>query len=604
MAKDDPAPARDIDVFISYKREERALASLVAAALEAEGYTQVTDRNLKNADHFGDEIDRMIRRSRVVLVLWTAASVDSHWVKSEARLGAELGTYLGVMVEPVELPVDLRYVQAEVLEGPAAEGLPQITAAVEARIGPPETTPGDATDRSTGLNDDLMFFQTVQRVATADAFEAYLAAFPNGLMAGMARSEADRLRAEAARQQTLWWRLRQRLPGPALTLTFISTSIAAMGLLLTYAAQPGDPLNVMVENRALRRELAANRATAEDLAAANAARDRLAAQLVAAQESAGEVLGQQDAVDAAQEEVSTLREQLATAATSRDRLAAQLAAAQEALGAAEAQGAALAAAREEVSALEERLAEAAEAQAALAADLEAAARAREAAEARAEGLQAEADLVASLRARLAAAEEKLAALEAPDPPAREAAALPAAPEPDCPAEDGGPGYLIGPAGCVSLATERLFLNLRWVDEQVPMAKVGALSELRTLSILSTTFIPYTNLDDPRHLAKLKYLRTLNLTGSDIETLDPIAGLTNLRSLFLSDTPVTDITPLADLTNLEFLSLAGTNVDDLSPLAGLHALYFLVLPDSTRLGGYPKSEENRREIQDWLDANVR
>ena len=264
MPQDTP-PGQDIDVFISCKREERALATQVAGALEAAGYTQVTDLNLANSTHFGDEIDRLIRRSRVVLVLWTEASVASDWVKSEARLGRDLGTYLGVMVEPVELPVDLRYLQAEVLDAPLTDSLPRIVGAVREMIGPAQESPAAATTRSTALNDDLLFFQTAERADSLTSFRAYLDAFPSGAMADEARRIVRQKEEEARRRKTLWFRLRQRLPGPALVLTFFSTSFAAAGLWLNYAAQPTDPLRVMAENRALRteNETLATRPTAE-----------------------------------------------------------------------------------------------------------------------------------------------------------------------------------------------------------------------------------------------------------------------------------------------------------------------------------------------------
>ena len=62
---------QDIDVFISYKREERALADRVSAALTAQGYTAAYDVHIESGEHFGDAIDRRIRDARLVVVLWT-----------------------------------------------------------------------------------------------------------------------------------------------------------------------------------------------------------------------------------------------------------------------------------------------------------------------------------------------------------------------------------------------------------------------------------------------------------------------------------------------------------------------------------------------------
>ena len=101
----------DIDIFISYKREERALADLYGDALKTAGYTVVTDLNIQKADDFGEAIDGMIRAAKLVVVLWTEASAASRWVRTEALEALALDKYYPVMVEsvaPPDLPIQVR----------------------------------------------------------------------------------------------------------------------------------------------------------------------------------------------------------------------------------------------------------------------------------------------------------------------------------------------------------------------------------------------------------------------------------------------------------------------------------------------------------------
>lgn len=211
----------EFDVFISYKREERHLADQVAKALEGAGYSQVTDLNLSNGVHFGDAIDRMIRSARIVLVLWTKSSVSSDWVKNEARLGAELNTYLGVQIEQIQLPVDLKFRQNLNIAGVQRSlALSQIVGAVAEKIGESRTTPQLASTKSNNINDDLRLFETVERLNTVDAYRAYLASFPNGIMSDLAKKRAKSL-------STLIYKIKKPIPIVITAVTTISAIAAA-----------------------------------------------------------------------------------------------------------------------------------------------------------------------------------------------------------------------------------------------------------------------------------------------------------------------------------------------------------------------------------------
>ena len=105
--------SKEFDVFISYKREEHHLVQQLAAALEDAGYSHVSDGNLENGQHFPTAIAKMINSARLVVVLWTRKSVQSHWVIDEANLAQKLDVYFGVLVEEADLPLGLAGVQVE-----------------------------------------------------------------------------------------------------------------------------------------------------------------------------------------------------------------------------------------------------------------------------------------------------------------------------------------------------------------------------------------------------------------------------------------------------------------------------------------------------------
>jgi hypothetical protein len=72
------------DIFVSYAKADRSLASKLVAMLEAEGWKVWWDTNLDIGDDFRNEIMTELGRARAVIVIWTDASIKSDWVRSEA----------------------------------------------------------------------------------------------------------------------------------------------------------------------------------------------------------------------------------------------------------------------------------------------------------------------------------------------------------------------------------------------------------------------------------------------------------------------------------------------------------------------------------------
>lgn len=192
--------AAQIDVFISYKREERTYSESVKDALISSGYRVVTDLNIAKNAEFGDAIDTMIRTAKLTLVLWTNASVASDWVRKEARLALDLekagkpNRYLGVLLEDVglELPPDLRGLQmvAAHKNGLNDIGVLQIIESVRDVLGPKaEEDAKTAEVFSQSLADEWQFYDIARTINVAASYERYLARYPNGEFSTDARRQ-------------------------------------------------------------------------------------------------------------------------------------------------------------------------------------------------------------------------------------------------------------------------------------------------------------------------------------------------------------------------------------------------------------------------------
>jgi Leucine Rich repeats (2 copies) len=78
------------------------------------------------------------------------------------------------------------------------------------------------------------------------------------------------------------------------------------------------------------------------------------------------------------------------------------------------------------------------------------------------------------------------------------------------------------------------------------------------------------------LKGLTALQRLDLTGTPVASVDALKGLTGLQWLYLSDTKVASVDALKELTALQLLRLTGTQVASVDALKGLTALRSLNL----------------------------
>lgn len=95
------------DVFISYAREDRAIAQALASDLQTRGYRVWWDAELVAADDFQEVILAALSKAGAVIVVWTKNSVKSHFVRDEARFALHYKKLAAVKapgLEVLEIP--------------------------------------------------------------------------------------------------------------------------------------------------------------------------------------------------------------------------------------------------------------------------------------------------------------------------------------------------------------------------------------------------------------------------------------------------------------------------------------------------------------------
>src|SRR5215510_14954314 len=130
------------DVFVSYAKTDRSLASKLVAMLEAEGWKVWWDTSLAIGDDFRHEIMTELGRARAVIVIWTDTSIKSDWVRSEAGRAQADRKLIPVKLEhPTykDLPPPF-----DVLHTENVSENDKIRAAVVAQLAKPEVEPSAA----------------------------------------------------------------------------------------------------------------------------------------------------------------------------------------------------------------------------------------------------------------------------------------------------------------------------------------------------------------------------------------------------------------------------------------------------------------------------
>jgi adenylate cyclase len=105
------------DVFVSYARTDKSRVAPLVAAIEAQGWSVWWDPEISPGQEFDRQISAALRTAAAVVVVWTPTSVESRWVRGEARDAADRGILVPVRFENAELPIDVRAIHTTELDG-------------------------------------------------------------------------------------------------------------------------------------------------------------------------------------------------------------------------------------------------------------------------------------------------------------------------------------------------------------------------------------------------------------------------------------------------------------------------------------------------------
>ncbi len=93
------------DIFLSYNREDQAMARRVAEAFQREGFSVWWDATLRSGEAYDEVTETALRTAKAVVVLWSKRSVVSRWVRAEATLADRNKTLVPAMIEPCDRPI-------------------------------------------------------------------------------------------------------------------------------------------------------------------------------------------------------------------------------------------------------------------------------------------------------------------------------------------------------------------------------------------------------------------------------------------------------------------------------------------------------------------
>jgi TolB-like protein len=93
------------DIFLSYNREDQAVARLFAEAFEREGFTVWWDVTLRSGEEYDKVTEDALNAAKAVVVLWSPNAVESRWVRAEATQAQRNGTLVPAMIAACKRPI-------------------------------------------------------------------------------------------------------------------------------------------------------------------------------------------------------------------------------------------------------------------------------------------------------------------------------------------------------------------------------------------------------------------------------------------------------------------------------------------------------------------
>ena len=114
------------DIFLSYAREDAEKADLLGSALTDLGWSVFWDRSIAAGSWWDEVIESELKASKCVVVLWSAISSKSKWVKTEANYGLQAGTLVPASLDGTDPPLAFQLMEsAQLLNWTGDHGDPE-----------------------------------------------------------------------------------------------------------------------------------------------------------------------------------------------------------------------------------------------------------------------------------------------------------------------------------------------------------------------------------------------------------------------------------------------------------------------------------------------
>lgn len=187
------------DVFVSYKKSDKARVAPLVKLLHDEGWTVFIDPNIETGENWVQVIQRELKAAKCVVVAWSPEAADSQWVQAEAHDGRDRKILAPCFVEKTPLPVPFNTIQTCDLstwngsrDHPEARAL---IATVRRHAGEPVSW---RQGQGQGTTDEAAHWTRIAASRSARDFDGFLGLFPNGKYAGAASTRRSQLRLEEA----------------------------------------------------------------------------------------------------------------------------------------------------------------------------------------------------------------------------------------------------------------------------------------------------------------------------------------------------------------------------------------------------------------------
>ena len=107
----EPSSAKRLTLFLSYAHADEARARRLKGALEEAGYNVWWDALIEGGTAYAKTINHALETADVIIVMWSAASVESDWVRDEAALGRDRHRLVPLSLDRVKPPLGFRQYQ-------------------------------------------------------------------------------------------------------------------------------------------------------------------------------------------------------------------------------------------------------------------------------------------------------------------------------------------------------------------------------------------------------------------------------------------------------------------------------------------------------------